>query len=256
VTEKTSESPFGFGATPDEKVDPENLPALLSSKKSNGLIDHLPKYQVLKLTPEQKEGLAKSIDPDGFLHLSPMMCHDQDCPMYQKCPLVRLRITRPIGEDCPVESAEIHTWQKRLFETLPAEEQGDPYNVMLVNDIALLQLIEQRAVVKLAQTGDIEQEITVGYAPDGGALKNKDIHRALQVLEKIGKRKTQLMSKLLATPQDKIRAATSGMYDRSQAAAKLMEKMQDIQKRKQEEEKQESEVIEAEYEVKESEPKV
>ena len=253
MTESDSNCPFGTGATPDSRVDPARLPATLSKEEgSSGVIEHLPEYQVQKLTPEQKNGLAKAIDPNGFLHLTPMICNDQDCPMYRKCPLVRLLIARPVGEDCPVESAEIRTWQHRLFEVLPAEEKGDPYNVMLVNDIALLQLIEQRAMVKLADTGDIEQEITVGYAPDGGALKNKDIHRSLQVLERIGKRKTQLMSKLLATPQDKVKAATAGMYDRSQAAVKLVAKMEELQaKREKAKQEGESEVIEADFEVKE-----
>lgn len=253
MTDSVSNSPFGTGATPDNRVDPARLPAPLSDEKQiSEVIDHLPEYQVLKLSDNQKAGLAKSIDPNGFLHLTPMICNDHDCPMYRKCPLVRLLIARPVGDDCPVESAEIRTWQHRLFDVLPVEEKGDPYNVMLVNDIALLQLIEQRAMVKLADTGDIEQEITVGYAPDGGALKNKDIHRSIQVLERIGKRKTQLMSKLLATPQDKVKAATAGMYDRSQAAVKLVAKMEELEaKRLKAKQEEGEEVIEAEFEVKE-----
>jgi hypothetical protein len=165
------------------------------------VVDFLPAYQVERLTPAQKNGLAKAIDPHGFLALAPMVCHDTECPMFQKCPLVRLEITRPVGDDCPVESAGVRTWRDRLFAVLPKEEQADPYNVMLVNDIALLLLIEQRATIKMSKTGDIEQEIIVGHAPDGSELRNTDIDRGIQVLEKIGKRKTQLMAKLLATPQ-------------------------------------------------------
>ena len=242
-----SNAPFGTGATPDSSTDLSRLPVPMDDgEKGISILDHLPEYQVERLTEDQKRGLAKSIDKHGFLQMTPMICRDYACPMIEKCPLKRLAITRPIGEDCPVEAAEVRVWENRLFEVLPAEEQGDPFNVMLVRDIVLVQLIEQRAAVKMAETGDIEQDITVGHTPDGSPLMSKDVHRGIQVYEKMKKLKERLLSKLLATPQDKVKAATSGMYDRSQAAAKLMEKMEELDKKRREEK-----VVDAKFEVKE-----
>jgi len=250
LTSPLSNSPFGTGVTPETDVGLSRVsPPIDRSEVS--ILDHLPAYQIDKLSDDQKAGLSKSIDRDGFLHFAPMICRDYACPMIEKCPLKRLQIIRPIGDDCPVESAEIRAWEKRLFETLPKEEQGDPFNIMLIRDIVLLQLNEQRAMVKVAETGDIEQDITVGHAPDGSPLMSKDVHRGIQVYEKLRKMKDKLMSKLLATPQDKVKAATSGMYDRSRAAAELMVKMEELEKKRQMERRVEENTVDAEFEVKE-----
>jgi hypothetical protein len=252
--ENDSSSPFGHGATPSPSVDLSRIPepALPAEKDGDAqIVDFLPAYQVQRLTAEQKAGLRKSLDANGFLQMVPMICKDYACPMIDKCPLKRLEITRPIGEDCPVESAEVKTWQNRFFGVLPTEERDDPYNVMLVNDVALLQLIEQRAILKMAQDGgDIEQEITVGHTPDGSPLFSKDVHRGIQVYEKISKLKTKLMGKLLQTPQDRVKAAVAGMHDRSTKAAKLMEFMKKLKKEREEARgESEPDVVDAEFSV-------
>lgn len=251
-----SGNPFASGAT-DSPAPSPSLPARIE-KDVVAIEDFLPPYQVERLTEEQKAGLRRSIGTDGYLQLTPMICRDEDCFMYDKCPLVRMRITRPVGEECPVESAEIHNWQRRLFSVLPAEEQQDPFNVMLVNDIALLQLVEQRAMVKLAvDGGKVEQEITVGYTRDGSPMTGLDIHKGIQVYDKVSKLKAKLMGKLLQTPQDRVKAAVAGMHDRSQQAAKLMQRMKELSKGRRpaaEEEPGDAEdsIVEAKYTIKET----
>jgi len=254
VTENTSDAPFGHGATDGANTDLARIPEPMTPAvkgDTSDIEDFLPAYQVERLTPAQREGLKKSIDTNGFLAMAPMICKDYACPIIDKCPLKRLAITRPVGEDCPVESAEVRGWQQKLFEVLPAEEQLDPYNVMLVNDIVLLTLVEQRAIVKMAHDGgDIEKEITVGHTPDGRPLKGVDEHISVKVYERMNKMKVKLMAKLLATPQDKVKAATSGMYDRSREAATLMERMTEIMEKKAKE-METPPVVEAVFEVKE-----
>lgn len=255
MTENDSNAPFGHGATSETNTDLARIPEPMTPTVQgtvSKIEDFLPAYQVERLTPAQREGLKKAIDSNGFLAMTPMICKDYACPIIDKCPLKRMEIARPIGDDCPVESAEVRGWQQRLFGVLPIEEQQDPYNVMLVNDIVLLTLVEQRAIVKMAADGgDIEREVTVGHTPDGRPLLAKDEHISVKVYERMNKMKIKLMAKLLATPQDKVKAATAGMYDRSREAATLMERMSEIMEKKAKEAVIPA-VVDAEFEVKDA----
>ena len=98
----SSNDHFGPGVTvPDE---PNNLPAPLPDTNSiastgNKTLSEVQKSNIAKYEESVKYGFTPVAGP--------MVCRDDKCPYFDKCPLVRNKIERPMGEDCPVEAFQI-----------------------------------------------------------------------------------------------------------------------------------------------------
>jgi hypothetical protein len=216
---------FGPGVTvPDE---PNNLPAPLPEPNSIAISGNK------ALTEVQKNNIAKYEESVkyGFTPMAgPMVCRDDKCPYFDKCPLVRNSIDRPMGEDCPVEAFQIKQWTEQ-FSAAAAIDPDDPssaYDRMLVDQIVFQMTLEARAAMQLALDPRIERKAVSGYSPTGQPFYATENSKAAEFYEKLVKTKLRIMRELLTTRKSKADAASKGYADPSKVAAHLMEKAKKI----------------------------
>jgi hypothetical protein len=227
-----SKNPFGSAVTkgnPAVSSLPSSLPAVVENPDALSLLDFLPKQTVANLPQGKREALIRSLDDGGFFALNPMLCQGDKCPIYEKCPLQLQGVPLPFGSDCPVETASMMMQHKLLINSMPTEDLSDPFTMMLVQDLELVNLILSRASAQFAvDGGKVEKKYVVGYGPSGQPLYTTDVHKTLPIIEKYGKRKREIMAKLLTTPQDKARAEREGLHDKSRQSAMLQRKIEEI----------------------------
>jgi len=221
----SSNDHFGPGVTvPDE---PNNLPAPLPDTNSiastgNKTLSEVQKSNIAKYEESVKYGFTPVAGP--------MVCRDDKCPYFDKCPLVRNKIERPMGEDCPVEAFQIKQWTEQ-FSAAAAIDPDDPssaYDRMLVDQIVFQMTLEARAAMQLALDPRIERKAISGYSPTGQPFYATENSKAADFYEKLIKTKLRLMRELLTTRKSKADAASKGYADPSKVAANLMEKANKI----------------------------
>jgi len=247
-------SPFGGGVTqypdkPDDTVEvkapaeepPEEPPTKDGSSKSvlaaietkSGLslknstlptiLDFIPDSTIKLLSEDQKKAVSTSLHNLGYWMEAAMICKDHDCAFKDKCNLFKAKIPRPVGEDCPVELMQARAYKMMLTGSLSDEDQEDPFLMIQINDVVHVMMIEARAHGQFGIDGGvIEVDDVRGFNPVSGQdVIAKVVHRAISIIEKMGKRKDRLLSKLLATPQDRAKADRDGVFDRSKKAAEI-----------------------------------
>ena len=216
---------FGPGVTVPESA--KNLPEVVINDNS------LTGKEETALTEVQKGNLARYTESVkfGFAPMAgPMVCRDEQCPYFEKCPLVRNKIDRPFGGDCPVESYQIRQWTDQFSEAagINPEDPSSAYDRMLVDQIVFQMTLEARAAMQLAMDPKIERRVISGYSPAGQPFYSNESSKAAEFYEKLVKTKLRLMRELLTTRKSKADAASKGYADPSKVAANLMEKAKKI----------------------------
>lgn len=271
-------SPFGSTVSqipdkPDETVeirDPEEVEEAPAEETSTDLItkpeastdvpstsvglklptieDFMPESTVKLLTAEQRKALQGSVRNLGYWMEAAMICEDHQCAFKEKCHLFRAKIPRPKGEDCPIELAQMHSYKVMLMSKLSEDDRSDPFLEIQINDLVHIMMQEARAHGQFGIDGGvIEVDDVRGIVPATGEhVISKVVHRAIGILERLGKRKERLLAKLLATPLDRAKADRDGVYDRSRKAAQIGDRIAKIAEQRKKEMKKETYIVEME----------
>jgi hypothetical protein len=222
------------------------------------ILDFIPEETAKLLSEEQRAAMSRNVNNLGYWSEAAMICKDHACAFKDKCHFFRAKVPRPVGEDCPIELAQMHAYKVMLTGSLSNEDAQDPFLAIQINDIVHIMMMEARAYGQFGIDGGvIEQDDVRGFNPISGEhVVAKVVHRAIAILEKTGKRKERLLAKLLATPQDRAKADRDGVFDRSKKAAEIGARIAGIaEKRKGEMKKRGREIFVVErVEVEETEP--
>ena len=76
-------------------------------------------------------------------------------------------------------------------------------NVGLVKDLIDCEIMIERANQLIAENGGMIKDVVVGISEDGTPLYRPEIHKALEIKERYGKRKDNILQLLNSTPKDK-----------------------------------------------------
>jgi len=216
---------FGPGVTvPDGS---NNLPAI---KRDDSTVIGT---ETTELTKNQQSNISRYEESVKFgfaAAAGPMICRDEKCVYFDKCPLSRNGIARPFGEDCPVEGYQIKQWTTQFTEAagIDLKDPASAYDRMLVDQIVFQMTLEARAAMQLALDPRIEKRAISGYSPTGQPFYSLENSKAADFYEKLVKTKLRLMRELLTTRKSKADAASKGYADPSRVAANLMEKANKI----------------------------
>ena len=163
----------------------------------------------------------------GFTgQLGPMICQDEACPFFDKCPLRQAAVPRPFGKDCPLEQAQIANWKHSLASaaTIDPNDPASAYDMIIVDQVVYQMLLEARAAMQLAMSPEIEREYVSGYNPMGMPFTTRETSKAAEFYDKLVKTKLRLMRELLATRRSKAEAEAKGYADPSKIASDLMQR--------------------------------
>lgn len=267
------DSPFGSGVvqfpeTPDETVEvkeevqaeetQQEESALITPEEEKGvalpdkdlnlptIIDYMDEGTVKLLTEDQKKALSRGVRGMGYWMDAVMICEDHNCDYKAKCPLFIAKIPRPRGKDCPVELTQTYGYKTMLMSRLAEQDREDPFIEIQINDLVHLMMLEARAHGKFGIDGGmIEVDDVRGFNPISGEhVVSKVVHRAIGVIERMGKEKRKILSKLLATPQDRAKADRDGVYDRSRKAAEIGDRIAKVAEKRKKDMKREVYLVE------------
>ena len=193
------------------------------SKLIKSVQDQDPEYQKYldRLSDKKRGRIARKHNnlQHGLHSAAPLTCSGpKKCPFIEHCPIPeRVNGKLDFGplDDYPVHQPcvmEMLYMQQKIIDYITHLEVDDlnPLEVAIVNDLALIDLYKNRALMILS-SGDrqghgrdlLRVDIT-GITEQGQELSTAALHPAVEMVDRLEKRRTKLMEQLLETRKAKV----------------------------------------------------
>jgi len=155
----------------------------------------------------------------------PMTCEAQKCIFADTCPLLKQNLA-PKGNPCPIEMSMVSQFTMEYMEQLDVHAE----NLVEVSMIRGLvdQEVQYLRKTKLLAKEHFVQENVIGVDENGTPILKKELHLAVELEDKLHKRRKDLRNQLLATREAKAKAGQMQM-DSAQAISDILYKVQSIQ---------------------------
>jgi hypothetical protein len=180
-------------------------------------------------TDEERDMVLEELRPSktktSMFSSIPMKCKARSCTFADTCPLQQKNIA-PQGKPCPIEMAMI----RQFTEDYITELNVDPNNLVEVSMIRDLvdQEVQYIRKSKLLAKEDFIQENVIGISPQGEALMSKQLHLAVDLEDKLHKRKRDLRNSLMATREARAKIG-QGNIDTAQALSTIFEEVRAVE---------------------------
>lgn len=180
--------------------------------------EELPDYWDSKTKNKVAKLTNKSNTKKALLTAIPMQCRGPKCVFASTCPLQQEGIA-PIGFKCPIELGLVAHLMSDFVEEL---------NVDVENSIELTQIrdmvnqeVQMLRANKLLAQEDFIQENVVGVDSDGDPIFKKELHLAVELEDRLHKRRQTFFKQFLATREARSKAGLAAI-DSAQGLANLM----------------------------------
>ena len=153
----------------------------------------------------------------------------EGCPYAKKCPLLRVALPAPVGDDCPVEEAAIQRWMTQYSMELDVNPHDTTMGYAHTSALQLagLRAVLQRAFWGMAINPKLEQELT-NVTPQGVINIVKSGNYNVDYVQDLIKTSLKVAKENLQTPMAKIVVAKSGFKDNSRHTAAVAERMRHV----------------------------
>lgn len=189
-------------------------------------------FMPLEWTDEQKAEVSEMVRPTqirtALFASIPLKCKGPNCRFADICPLQAKGIA-PIGNPCSIEMSMVQQFMGEYIEELGV----DPTNlveVSMIRDIVDQEIQHQRTTWLLSME-DFIQENAIGVSDKGQVIVRKELHLAVEMQDRLQKRKKDLRNQLLATREAKAKIG-QGNLDNAQSLAKAMDSVREIERAK------------------------
>jgi hypothetical protein len=160
----------------------------------------------------------------------PMSCTSSKCPFASTCPLEKEKIA-PINMPCPIELSIVRNFMADYIDQLDVDP-GNLVELSMIRDL-VDQEVQYIRKTKLLSKESFIQENIVGLDSDGDPVLRKELHLAVELEDRLHKRRQQLFKQLLATREAKAKAGMAQL-DSAQVVANLMTSFKELQYQKDE----------------------
>ena len=180
-------------------------------------------------TEEDKEKAIDLIRPqktrNSMFSSIPMNCEAEKCIFASTCPLLKENLA-PRNKPCPLEMSMVSQFTAEYLEQLDV----NPNNLVEVSMIRDLvdQEIQYMRKTKLLAKEHFIQENVIGVDQDGQPILKKELHLAVELEDKLHKRRKDLRNQLLATREAKAKVGQVQL-DTAQAISEIIDKVQAIE---------------------------
>lgn len=158
----------------------------------------------------------------------PLRCAGDKCVFADICPLLAEGLA-PVGDPCPIEMSAVHQFMTELCEEL--EVSPDNLSEMaIVRDLVDNEIQTQRKTWILSKEHFIQENI-IGVDKEGRPIFTKQLHLAVELEDKLMRRKRELRNQLLATREARAKAG-QGQLDTAQTISKLLSDVETINRAK------------------------
>jgi hypothetical protein len=155
----------------------------------------------------------------------PMNCEAERCLFASTCPLLKEALA-PRGKPCPIEMSIVSQFTAEYLEQL----EVNPNNLVEVSMVRDLvdQEVQYLRKTKLLAKEHFVQENIIGVDSDGNPIMKKELHLAVELEDKLHKRRKDLRNQLLATREAKAKVGQVQL-DTAQAISDIIGKVQSIE---------------------------
>lgn len=161
----------------------------------------------------------------------PIMCKGNRCVFAEVCPLLKKDLA-PVGEKCPIEMAMVQQFQNEYMIDLGVDEDN-LIEVALVRDLVDQEVQYHRKSWLLSMEHFIQENV-MGVSPQGEVIMKKELHLAVELEDKLHRRKRDIRNQLLATRESKAKAGQQQL-DSAITISSIIEKVDQLAQKKQKE---------------------
>lgn len=180
-------------------------------------------------SPEIREQVAESIRSNNtrtvMFSSIPMKCRAAKCEFADTCPLQQQGIA-PLDKKCPYEMSMVSDFMSNLMEDLTVDPEN-MVEVSMIRDLVDQEIQHIRKSNFLARE-DLIQENVIGLDNENRPIIKKELHLAVELEDKILKRKKEIRNQLLATREAKAKAG-QGMVDSAQVISHMFEEIREVE---------------------------
>jgi hypothetical protein len=178
---------------------------------------------------EQREQAVDLIRPQktrtSMFSSIPMNCEASKCIFASTCPLYQENLA-PRGNPCPIEMSIVAQFTTEYMEQLDVHPDN-LVEVSMVRDL-VDQEVQYIRKTKLLAKEHFVQENIIGIDKDGNPILKKELHLAVELEDKLHKRRKDLRNQLLATREAKAKVGQTQL-DTAQAISDIIHKVQSIE---------------------------
>lgn len=178
---------------------------------------------------EQKQEVAEIIRPTrmktAMFSSIPMTCQGKNCPVASICPLLAKNLA-PKGKPCPIELEAVKVFMVGIMDELHV----DPDNlieVSMVRDLVDQEIQYMRASKKLSMEDFIQEDVIGINENTGEPIFKKNMHIAVELQDRILKRRKDLRNQLMATREQKHKIG-QGNIDSAQVVSNVFSQLREI----------------------------
>ena len=159
----------------------------------------------------------------------PMRCESSKCVYAATCPLYAENLA-PHGKPCPIEMSMVSQFTGEYMEQLDVSPDN-LVEVSMVRDLVDQEVQYLRKTKLLAKEHFIQENI-VGIDPNSGEpIMKKELHLAVELEDRLHKRRKDLRNQLLATREARAKVGQVQL-DTAQAISEIIYKVQSIENEK------------------------
>ena len=157
-----------------------------------------------KAMEAKKAAMTMLSTKTGMYARIPILCKADDCPYSDTCPILPYDLA-PIGEKCPIETAQLEIRAAQYAEEIGYDESSWSDKQML-NDIIGYDIMLERCRALMAKEGTPVVEIVAGIADNGKEIKQPTVSKAWEAYEKIVKKRNETYQLMMMTRKDNRKA--------------------------------------------------
>lgn len=181
---------------------------------------------------EQKEQAVELIRPQKTRNLMfssiPMNCEGVKCVFASTCPLLKENLA-PVSNPCPIEMSIVSQFMEEYIQQLDVHPDN-LVEISMVRDLVDQEVQYIRKTKLLAKENFIQENI-VGVDDSGRPILKKELHLAVELEDRLHKRRKDLRNQLLATREAKAKVGQTQL-DTAQAISDIISKVQNIELQK------------------------
>lgn len=181
---------------------------------------------------EQKEQAVELIRPQKTRNLMfssiPMNCEGSKCVFASTCPLLKENLA-PVSNPCPIEMSIVSQFMEEYIQQLDVHPDN-LVEISMVRDLVDQEVQYIRKTKLLAKENFIQENI-VGVDDSGRPILKKELHLAVELEDRLHKRRKDLRNQLLATREAKAKVGQTQL-DTAQAISDIISKVQNIELQK------------------------
>ena len=180
-------------------------------------------------TDDQKEKAVDLIRPQktrsAMFSSIPMNCEAERCIFATTCPLLKENLA-PKNKPCPIEMSMVAQFTAEYLEQLDVNP-NNLVEVSMVRDLVDQEVQYLRKTKLLAKEHFIQENI-IGIDRDGQPILKKELHLAVELEDKLHKRRKDLRNQLLATREAKAKVGQVQL-DTAQAISDIIGRVQAVE---------------------------